>query len=249
MAESSVIKIAPSEKLKEFIQQHLADIDDTPERIKLLSTPNVPLKKRGGKAALSLPDAASASFLYVEDFNWLYNQVKKLQKNGDESSGIYLHDLLEGCDIILPEPPIVERNPELEARIQRLKKEQADREYKAMTKNVDNVRVHHPDDSIGYQMKMINSHIIAVLQFVVSVGAGFTFGFLGVQLMVGSLDFGFRLLLGVACALTIALAEIYFLAKKLSEEYEDAPPLQPQHFVTKQSPLKTSQINRKEHKD
>lgn len=74
----------------------------------------------------------------------------------------------------------------------------------------------------------MNSHIIAVVQFIVSVGAGFTFGFLGIQLMVGSLDFGFRLLLGVACALTIALAEIYFLAKKLSEDYEDSPPYQRQ---------------------
>lgn len=36
--------------------------------------------------------------------------------------------------------------------------------------------------------------------------------------MVGNLDFGFRLLLGVMCALVIALAEIYFLAKKLNEE-------------------------------
>lgn len=44
------------------------------------------------------------------------------------------------------------------------------------------------------------------------------FGFLGVELMIGNLDFGFRLLLGVICALVIALAEIYFLAKKLNEE-------------------------------
>lgn len=36
--------------------------------------------------------------------------------------------------------------------------------------------------------------------------------------MIGHLDFGFRLLLGVMCALVIALAEIYFLAKKLNEE-------------------------------
>lgn len=36
--------------------------------------------------------------------------------------------------------------------------------------------------------------------------------------MVGNLDFGVRLLLGVMCALVIALAEIYFLAKKLNEE-------------------------------
>lgn len=63
--------------------------------------------------------------------------------------------------------------------------------------------------------------MIAVAQFVFSVIAGFAFGFIGIELIVGSLDFGFRLLLGIICALVIALAEIYFLAKKLIEE-EDA---------------------------
>lgn len=67
-------------------------------------------------------------------------------------------------------------------------------------------------------MKQINRHLIAVAQFVFSVLSGFLFGFLGIELIVGNLDFGFRLLLGIICALVIALAEIYFLAKKLNEE-------------------------------
>lgn len=37
--------------------------------------------------------------------------------------------------------------------MKKLRREQEEREYKAMTKNVDNVRVRHPDDSIGYQSK------------------------------------------------------------------------------------------------
>lgn len=58
------------------------------------------------------------------------------------------------------------------------------------------------------------------MQFIFSVAAGFAFGFIGVELIVGNLDFGFRLLLGIIVALVIALAEIYFLAKKLNEEYD-----------------------------
>lgn len=60
-----------------------------------------------------------------------------------------------------------------------------------------------------------------MLQFVFSVLAGFAFGFIGIELIVGNLDFGFRLLLGIMAALIIALAEIYFLAKKLNEEYSE----------------------------
>lgn len=71
-------------------------------------------------------------------------------------------------------------------------------------------------------MKQINRQLIAVLQFIFSVAAGFAFGFIGIELLVGNLDFGFRLLLGIICSLIIALAEIYFLAKKLNEEIEEA---------------------------
>lgn len=63
----------------------------------------------------------------------------------------------------------------------------------------------------------MNSQIIAVLQFIFSVAAGFAFGFIGIELIIGNLDFGLRLLLGIMFALIIALAEIYFLAKKLNE--------------------------------
>lgn len=63
-----------------------------------------------------------------------------------------------------------------------------------------------------------------MFQFIVSIAAGFAFGFIGVELMIGDLDFGFRLLLGILCALIIALAEIYFLAKKLNEEYDASMP-------------------------
>lgn len=74
---------------------------------------------------------------------------------------------------------------------------------------------------IFFSVKQINKQLIAVAQFVFSVLAGFAFGFIGVELIVGNLDFGFRLLLGIICALIIALAEIYFLAIKLNEDVYD----------------------------
>jgi TMEM199 family protein len=72
-------------------------------------------------------------------------------------------------------------------------------------------------------VKQINRQLIAVAQFIFSVIAGFMFGFLGLELIIGQLDFGFRLLMGIICALVIALAEIYFLAKKLNEEMPQTP--------------------------
>lgn len=55
----------------------------------------------------------------------------------------------------------------------------------------------------------------------ISTAAGFLFGFMGIELILNTtFDLGFKILLGIICALIIALAEIYFLAKKLSEDFE-----------------------------
>ncbi|XP_052864528.1 uncharacterized protein LOC128271127 isoform X1 [Anopheles cruzii] len=74
----------------------------------------------------------------------------------------------------------------------------------------------------GQPEKQIQRHVIAVVQFILSVVVGFAFGFSGIELLIGQLDFGFRLLLGIIIALIVALAEIYFLAVKLNEA-DDLP--------------------------
>uniref|UniRef100_A0A182QXE2 Endoplasmic reticulum-based factor for assembly of V-ATPase n=1 Tax=Anopheles farauti TaxID=69004 RepID=A0A182QXE2_9DIPT len=194
---------------------------------------------------------SNETLLSLGDVQWLYTTLNEMRQT--DTTVPYLHTLLAGCLLKLPENPIQERNPELEARCQRLRKEQEDREYQRMTKNVDTVRKHMPEDTISYQMKQINRHLIAVAQFLFSVAAGFAFGFIGIELLIGQLDFGFRLLLGIIIALVIALAEIYFLAKKLNEEYELPP--QPA-FVSKGKPstvFKTSpatkSVTGKEHNE
>ncbi|XP_059219438.1 uncharacterized protein LOC131993966 [Stomoxys calcitrans] len=154
-------------------------------------------------------------YLYLNDLRWLSNALSILRSKGILE--VYLNDLLQTSFLDLPKNTIIERNPELEARCQRLREEQQNLEYRKMTKNVDATLKYYPEDTVAYQMKAINSQIIAVLQFIFSVAAGFAFGFIGIQLIIGNLDFGLRLLLGIMFALIIALAEIYFLAKKLNE--------------------------------
>lgn len=168
---------------------------------------------------------ANVLTLSLNDLKWLHQALNRLRK--DDPDVPYLHELMEDCEMVLPENEIQERNPELEARCQKLRKQQEAKEYQAMTRNVDNVRTLMPQDTIAYQMKQINRQLIAVAQFIFSVAAGFAFGFIGIELIIGQLDFGFRLLLGIMIALIIALAEIYFLAKKLNEDYEQQPVLPP----------------------
>lgn len=164
------------------------------------------------------PSQTSARLLTLHDLHWLYAYIQT--QNMVNDTKVYLHDLLENSEVILPKNEEIPRNEELEKRCQKLKAEQQNWEYQNMTKNVDGFRRRLPEDTIGYQLKMMNTHLIAVFQFIVSVLTGFAFGFIGIELLIGTLDFGFRLLLGVVCALVIALAELYFLAKKLNEDLE-----------------------------
>ncbi|OAD54110.1 hypothetical protein WN48_08339 [Eufriesea mexicana] len=200
------IKIKPNKKLIEFICKNVKKTNSTPPAI-------LALKK-------SHKDKQQDILLKLDELKWLNEYLETYRTVNMES--IYLHELLEEDDIKLPTPIITPRNPELEARTQKLRAQQDAIRYKAMTKNVDTTTMQLPEDSISYQMKQINKQLIAVAQFVFSVLAGFAFGFIGVELIVGHLDFGFRLLLGIICALIIALAEIYFLAIKLNENEYDA---------------------------
>lgn len=160
----------------------------------------------------------NSQLLGLQDLHWLYSHIQT--ENGKLGSKVYLHELLEGSEIVLPKNEEIPRNAELEKRCQKLRAEQQNREYQNMTKNVDGFRRKLPEDTIAYQLKMMNSHLIAVFQFIASVLAGFAFGFIGVELLFGNMDFASRLLLGIICALVIAIAELYFLAKKLNQDLE-----------------------------
>uniref|UniRef100_A0A2M4BVX4 Putative endoplasmic reticulum-based factor for assembly of v-atpase n=1 Tax=Anopheles marajoara TaxID=58244 RepID=A0A2M4BVX4_9DIPT len=199
--------------------------------------------------------ASMKNCLGLADVRWLFNALTEMRKT--DSTVPFLHVLLAGCPLVMPENPVQERNPVLEARCQLLRKQQEERDYNRMTKNVDSIRKHMPEETIGYQVKQINRHLIAVAQFLFSVAAGFAFGFIGIALIVGQMDFGVRLLLGIVIALIIALAEIYFLAKRLNAEYElpVQPPLATKELSTKvvQSiPIEVQQKRsgkKKQHKD
>lgn len=80
--------------------------------------------------------------IQLEDILWLKKNLP---------SGSHIYKLLENCDVTLPEPELQPRNPELEARIQRLRVMEQERKYREMTRNVDTSRIRHPEDSIAYQ--------------------------------------------------------------------------------------------------
>ncbi|XP_044765770.1 transmembrane protein 199 [Coccinella septempunctata] len=195
---------------------HLLVAEDI-EKIKYLE------ERMGKNLSYSVPKADKTKvvdkILTVPDLKWLYDHC--VEENKQNAEKIYFHELIEGSEMLLPPNQQIPRNPEVEKRCERLRIAQENEKYRNMTKNVDSVRKKLPEDTLGYQMKEMNKQLIAIFQFIVSVAAGFAFGFIGVEVLVGPLDFGFKLLLGIIFALIIALAELYFLAKKLSEDFKE----------------------------
>lgn len=88
-------------------------------------------------------------YLTLKDIKWLNMHLKECRQAGESS--VYMHELIQECELVLPANEVIERNPELEARCQKLRRAQEEWQYYKMTKNVDNVMKSAPEDTISYQ--------------------------------------------------------------------------------------------------
>lgn len=135
------ITIKPTTKLIDFIL-NIREKNDAPIGIASLHKYKKYKKEKIANATLK-----------IEDLRWLNKYLGEYRKTATKK--VYLHELFNSSDIILPSPKVTSRNPELEARIQRLMEQQNAREYRAMTKSIDSVRKFLPEDSIAYQSKQL----------------------------------------------------------------------------------------------
>lgn len=149
--------------------------------------------------------------LVMSDINWCYKEMRergmKQQINEllDDSTDVYLKE---------EEPP---RNPELVARLERLRNEQANREYAAMTRNISKKQLERNTVSgVGQELKdlhrEINRQLITGIQYLISIIG--TFFALLVGLSFAIHEFAPRLIVAVIGALVVGLAEIYFIIRE-----------------------------------
>lgn len=120
----------------------IAPEDSDDEEMEEDSLP-VTKKKNGGKPK-------QRHLIDLRDVKWLDQVLREKRKEG--ATELYLHELLENCELVLPENEVLERNPELEARCQKLRRKQEEYLYHKMTRNVDNsFKDSAPEDSISFQ--------------------------------------------------------------------------------------------------
>lgn len=100
--------------------------------------------------------------LDLTDLKWIHAYLTDARKS-NPSTG-YLHELIKGSQLVLPANEFTERNLDLEARCQRLKREQDAQLYRLMTKNVDCTRSYEPEETIAYQGRFFTLFIALRLQ-------------------------------------------------------------------------------------
>lgn len=182
--------LSPSEELVDFLRK------------KALDSPTENVRK--------LVDSDSDNVqLTVDDVKWIVEACPDLPSS-----------LLFSSSLLVPSPKFPERNPVLEARCQQLRKEQEDREYKAMTGNVSRGEGQGGQDQEPFkkQFKEINNFLLIIAQFVLSVACSFMFGFLAPYYLYGRADLGPRLLFGIICAFIVGCADMYFVIRQMLEE-------------------------------
>ncbi|CAI9744253.1 Hypothetical predicted protein [Octopus vulgaris] len=106
------------------------------------------------------------------------------------------------------EPP--QRSAELEVRVQRLRREAENREYKQMTQNVHRTKK-IVDGNVGKELKAMNLQIIAVVNFVLTVGGAFAFGYKAAEASMEEPDMAIQMLVGILLGTVVFFADLYFL--------------------------------------
>jgi len=188
------ITISPSRSFIRVLQE-LKNVMDAPEII---------------KEAQFSDDESKQIHLTTQDIKWCH---MKMRERGMKER---IHEMIAESRINLPkyEPP--PRSPELEARVQRLRKEQENRDYRDMTKTL-NQPAGAGIGEIGKDLRSLNRQLVTGAQYILSIVGTFFAVFIGSGLAIP--DHGTRVLLAITAALVVGLAELYFLIRDdLKEE-------------------------------
>uniref|UniRef100_A0A8C3W511 Transmembrane protein 199 n=1 Tax=Catagonus wagneri TaxID=51154 RepID=A0A8C3W511_9CETA len=136
----------------------------------------------------------------------------------ERDSTLYLHELLEGSEIYLPEVVKPPRDPELVARLEKIKIQLANEEYKRITRNVTCQDSRHGGtlSDLGKQVRSVKAVVITIFNFIVTVAAAFVCTYLGSQYIFTEMTS--RVLAALIVASVVGLAELYVMVRVMEGE-------------------------------
>ncbi|XP_074076383.1 uncharacterized protein LOC141510830 [Macrotis lagotis] len=136
----------------------------------------------------------------------------------EQGSPLFLHELLEDSEIYLPEVVKPRRNPELVARLEWIKVQLANEEYKCITRNVS-CQAPRWDGTLsdfGWQVRSGKAVVITIFNFIITVATAFTCTYLGSQFIFS--EMAVRVLAAVIVASMVGLAELSIMVPAMEGE-------------------------------
>lgn len=148
-----------------------------------------------------------------------FSTARKLRKwLQDKGHPFYLHELLEESSLHLPEVLKPPRNPELVARLEKIKAKLANEEYNRITRNVNTQDINRSGTlaDFGQQMRSVKALVLTIFNFLVTVVAAFACSYMGSQYLFT--DTAARVIAAVIAASVVGLAELYVLVRTMEGE-------------------------------
>ncbi|XP_042270030.1 transmembrane protein 199 [Thunnus albacares] len=148
-----------------------------------------------------------------------FSTARKLKKHlQDEGHPFYLHELLEDSSLHLPEVVKPPRNPELVARLEKIKAKLANEEYNRITRNVNTQEINRNGTlaDFGHQVRSVKAVVVTVFNFLVTVVAAFACSYMGSQYLFTEITA--RVISAVIAASVVGLAELYVLVRTMEGE-------------------------------
>ncbi|KAM4590064.1 transmembrane protein 199 [Fundulus diaphanus] len=148
-----------------------------------------------------------------------FSTARKLKKHlQDKGHPFYLHQLLEDSSLHLPEVVKPPRNPELVARLEKIKAKLANEEYNRMTRNVNTQEMNRYGTlaDFGQQVRSVKAVVVTVFNFLVTLVAAFACSYMGSQYLFT--ETAARVISAVIAASVVGLAELYVLVRTMEGE-------------------------------
>ncbi|KAM3875505.1 transmembrane protein 199-like [Diretmus argenteus] len=172
-------------------------------------TPVPPELREELELVLDQPEPTTLSFRTAR------NLKKHLQ---DKGHPFYLHELLEDSSLHLPEVVKPPRNPELVARLEKIKAKLANEEYNRITRNVNAQEINRNGTlaDFGRQVRSAKAAVVTVFNFLVTVAATFACSYMGSQYLFTETTA--RVISAVIASSVVGLAELYVLVRTMEGE-------------------------------
>ncbi|XP_067932487.1 transmembrane protein 199-like [Watersipora subatra] len=173
--------------------------------------PSKQRKLESMRSQLNQSDQEKRVTLKYSDIKFLHSCLQESCDENKESSP-HLYELMEMTSLQLPSPPSLDKSDAYVARMERLRLLAEEAEYQKMTKNISSAS--EPNEGIGKELKVMDSQVTFLFNFILTVVGAFVFGYKGVEYSLPTPNVSLQLTVGVTLATIVFFADVYFIIKK-----------------------------------